>query len=356
MELKEHLQAMREARELISGIVRTTPVLHARTFSEMTQSQIHLKLENLQRTGSFKIRGAYTKIERTRRQNPQALANGVITASAGNHAQGVALAAAHAKVSATIVMSESSPLAKVEATRRYGASVILKGHSYDDAYEYAQKLGKENQQFFVHPFDDLDVIHGQGTSGLELIEQVPTPDVVIVPIGGGGFISGVALALKALSPKTRVIGVQAATMNPMELSFRQKKRVVLKSGYTMAEGIGVKQPGEKTWEIIRQYVDDVVSVPDEEIASAIALMLERAKVVAEGAGAASLAAALYGHVPGIEGKQVVCMVSGGNIDISLFRELTDPQRGRPGAPHSHINLILQVTSKSPLAPGTSQTS
>ncbi len=344
-ELQNHLKEIQEAGNLISEVVRKTPVLASRTLSEMSGTSVLLKLENLQRTGSFKIRGAYHKIQKIRKSQPELLQRGVVTASAGNHAQGVALGASHASIPATIVMAQSSPLAKVEATRRYGAKVVLKGHSYDEAYQFARQIEKEENLFFIHPFDDEEVIHGQGTVGLELLDQVESLDVVVVPIGGGGLISGIALAVKALAPKIRVIGVQSSTMNPAELSKKQGKRVLLPQGYTMAEGIGVKQIGERTWKYIDRFVDEVVSVPDEEIASGIALLLERGKIVAEGAGAAWVAAVIHGRVRGIEGKNVACVLSGGNIDISLFRELADPSRGRPGAPHSSITLHLLVTSK-----------
>lgn len=282
-------------------------------------AQVYLKPENLQYTGSFKLRGAYYKISQL---TPEEKAKGVIACSAGNHAQGVALGATHNGIKSLICLPAGAPLSKVEATKALGAEVCLVPGVYDDAYRKAIELQKEHGYTFVHPFDDPLVIAGQGTIGLEIIEEMPDVEAVIVPIGGGGLISGVAFTLKKLNPNIKVYGVQAEGAPSMVRSIAQGERINLDSVSTIADGIAVKQPGVNTYEMCQKYVDEIVTVSDDEIAAAILTLIEQQKLVAEGAGAVSVAAAMFNKVP-IEGKKVVCIVSGGNIDVtSLNRVIT----------------------------------
>lgn len=282
-------------------------------------AQVYLKPENLQYTGSFKLRGAYYKISQL---TPEEKAKGVIACSAGNHAQGVALGATHNGIKSLICLPAGAPLSKVEATKALGAEVCLVPGVYDDAYRKAIELQKEHGYTFVHPFDDPLVIAGQGTIGLEIIEEMPDVEAVIVPIGGGGLISGVAFTLKKLNPNIKVYGVQAEGAPSMVRSVAQGERINLDSVSTIADGIAVKQPGVNTYEMCQKYVDEIVTVSDDEIAAAILTLIEQQKLVAEGAGAVSVAAAMFNKVP-IEGKKVVCIVSGGNIDVtSLNRVIT----------------------------------
>lgn len=282
-------------------------------------AEVYLKPENLQRTGSFKLRGAYYKISQL---SDEERSRGVIACSAGNHAQGVALGAAHAGIKATICLPAGAPISKVEATKALGADVVMVPGVYDDAYARAIELQKEHGYTLVHPFDDPKVIAGQGTIGLEIIEEMPDVDAVIVPIGGGGLISGVAFAIKTLKPHVKVYGVQAEGAPSMAVSITDGKRQCLDRVSTIADGIAVKEPGVNTFAMCSEYVDEVVTVSDDEVAAAILTLIEQQKLVAEGAGAVSVAAAMFGKVP-IEGKKVVCLVSGGNIDVtSLNRVIT----------------------------------
>lgn len=282
-------------------------------------AEVYLKPENLQRTGSFKLRGAYYKISQL---SDEERSRGVIACSAGNHAQGVALGAAHAGIKATICLPAGAPISKVEATKALGADVVMVPGVYDDAYARAIELQKEHGYTLVHPFDDPKVIAGQGTIGLEIIEEMPDVDAVIVPIGGGGLISGVAFAIKTLKPHVKVYGVQAEGAPSMAVSIAEGKRQCLDRVSTIADGIAVKEPGVNTFAMCSEYVDEVVTVSDDEVAAAILTLIEQQKLVAEGAGAVSVAAAMFGKVP-IEGKKVVCLVSGGNIDVtSLNRVIT----------------------------------
>ena len=296
---------VREARERLDGVARETPVYVSESFARMVGREVWLKAENLQRTGSFKIRGAGNCLAML---SEAERAPGVVAASAGNHAQAVAWTAREAGVDATIFMPQDTPVAKVEATQNYGARIELGGEMFDDAYDAARAYADTTGATFMHPFEDERVIAGQGTIGLELVEQLPELGTVVVPIGGGGLAAGIATVVKELSPKTRVVGVQAAACAPFA---GEEPR-----GLTIAEGIAVKNPGELTRAIVRERVDDVVTVTDEEISQAIVLLLERAKLVVEGAGAASLAALLAGRVGG-EGT-VAVVLSGGNIDASLL--------------------------------------
>lgn len=283
------------------------------------EAQIFLKPENLQHTGSFKLRGAYYKISQL---TDEEKARGVIACSAGNHAQGVALGAAHNGIKAVICLPAGAPISKVEATKSYGAEVVMVPGVYDDAYERAITLRDEEGYTFVHPFDDPKVIAGQGTIGLEILEEMPDVEAVIVPIGGGGLIAGVAFALKMLRPDVKVYGVQAEGAPSMAHSISEGHKVHLDSVRTVADGIAVKEPGDLTYSLVKEYVDEVVTVSEDEIAAAILALIEKQKLVAEGAGAVSVAAAMFNKVP-IKGKKTVCIVSGGNIDVtSLNRVIT----------------------------------
>lgn len=280
-------------------------------------AQIYLKPECLQHTGSFKLRGAYYKISQL---TPEEKSRGVIACSAGNHAQGVALGATHNGIKALICLPAGAPISKVEATKRYGAEVCLVPGVYDDAYAKAIELRDKHGYTFVHPFDDPKVIAGQGTIGLEIIEEMPDVDAIVVPIGGGGLISGVAFAVKTLRPDIKIYGVQAAGAPSMEESLKKQQIMHLDSVSTIADGIAVKEPGVNTFELCKKYVDEVVTVTDDEIATAILYLVEKQKLVSEGAGAVPLAAVMAGKIP-VKGKKVVCMVSGGNIDVNMLNRV-----------------------------------
>lgn len=275
---------------------------------------IWLKTENLQVTGSFKLRGAYYKMSQL---SEEERAKGVIACSAGNHAQGVALAAKQNNIPALICIPDSAPISKIEATKSYGAQVELVPGTYDDAYERAMQLQAEQGRTFIHPFDDEDVIAGQGTIGLEILDQMPDVEAVVVPVGGGGLISGVAYAIKTLKPDCKVYGVQAANAPSMMKSIQKGKAITLKAVSTFADGIAVKHPGDTTFDLVRHYVDGVVSVTEDEIASAILSLMERQKMVAEGAGAVSVAATMFDKLE-LNGKKTVCLLSGGNIDVNIL--------------------------------------
>ena len=282
-------------------------------------AQVYLKPENLQHTGAFKLRGAYYKISQL---TPEEAQKGVIACSAGNHAQGVALSATANGIKSIICLPAGAPISKVEATKRLGAEVVMVPGVYDDAYAKALELQKEHGYTLIHPFDDPLVIAGQGTIGLEILEEMPDVEAVIVPVGGGGLISGVAFALKTLKPEVKVYGVQAEGAPSMADSLKRNERLHLDSVSTIADGIAVKEPGINTFEMCRKYVDEIVTVSDDEIAAAILKLIEEQKLVAEGAGAVSVAAAMFDKVP-VKGKKVVCLVSGGNIDVtSLNRVIT----------------------------------
>ncbi len=277
-------------------------------------SNIWLKTENLQVTGSFKLRGAYYKMSQLSEEEK---AKGVIACSAGNHAQGVALAAAKNNINALICIPNSAPISKIEATKSYGVDVELVKGSYDDAYARARELQAEQGRTFIHPFDDEDVIAGQGTIGLEILDQMPDVEAVVVPVGGGGLISGVAFAIKSLRPSCKIYGVQAANAPSMLRSIQKGKPTVLKAVSTFADGIAVKQPGEITFDLVRRYVDELVDVTEDEIAATILALMERQKMVAEGAGAVSVAAAMFGKLP-LKDKKTVCLLSGGTIDVNIL--------------------------------------
>jgi threonine dehydratase len=302
------------ARDRVAETARETPLEHSNTFSGRTGADVHLKLENFQRTGSFKIRGATNKIAELSGDEREA---GVVTASAGNHAQGVALAATRAGVEATIVMPEYAPISKVNATREYGGDVELHGVDYDAAAERAHEIECDEGRTYVHAFDDSAVMAGQGTIGLEMIEQCPDPDTVVVPIGGGGLIAGVATAVKARTD-ARVVGVQAAGASSVAESLRKGRRVERASVDTIADGIATRTVGERPFEVIRERVDEVVTVSDPEIADALTSLLERTKTLVEGAGAVPLAALLEERFDYDDGETVVLALSGGNIDLNVL--------------------------------------
>lgn len=304
-----------DAAKVLSKVARKTDLILSKTLLE--GNEIYLKSENLQVTGSFKLRGAYYKISKLTDEQKE---KGIIACSAGNHAQGVALAAQKNGIKATIFIPATAPISKVEATRKYGADIQLIDGVYDDAYKAACEFQQETGGEFIHPFDDEDVIAGQGTIGLEILEQLPDLDAVIVPIGGGGLISGVAYAVKQLKPACKVYGVQAQGAGSMYQSYMNKKILELPFVHTFADGTAVKRPGDLTFEICNEYVDDIVTVTDDEVASAILALMERQKLVAEGAGALSVAAAMYSNLP-IDGKKTACIVSGGNIDVNILSKV-----------------------------------
>ncbi len=293
---------------------------------------IYLKTENLQLTGSFKLRGAYYKISQL---TDEEKSRGVIACSAGNHAQGVALGATHNGIKSLICLPAGAPISKVEATKGYGAEVCLVPGVYDDAYAKAMELQKEHGYTFVHPFDDPKVIAGQGTIGLEILEQMPDVQAVVVPIGGGGLISGVAFAIKTLRPDVKVFGVQSSGAPSMAASLKEGKLCHLNDVSTIADGIAVKEPGVNTFEMCNRYVDEVVTVSDDEIAAAILALIEKQKIVAEGAGAVGVAAAMFGKLP-IEGLKTVCLVSGGNIDVNTLSRVITRGLNKSGRNYTFI--------------------
>lgn len=301
-----------KAKYALKDVAIQTDVLYAPKLKPGTE--LYLKTENLQITGSFKVRGAYYKMSQL---TAAERAKGVVACSAGNHAQGVALAAQKNGIKAVICLPDGAPISKVEATRSYGAEICLVNGVYDDAYQKALQLRDEEGYTFIHPFDDPDVIAGQGTIALELYEQLPDMDAVIVPIGGGGLISGVAYTIKTLNPKIKVYGVQAAGAPSMVNSIHDEHIEKLDSVFTIADGIAVKQPGNLTYELCSKYVDEIVTVSDDEISAAILALMEKHKLVTEGAGAVAVAAAMFGKVD-LEGKKTVCLLSGGNIDVTIL--------------------------------------
>ncbi len=308
-----------KARGRLKGIVKTTPLEHTKAFSKKSGANVYMKLENLQSTGSFKVRGAYNKISQLSKEE---LARGVVCASAGNHAQGVAYAASSMGVKAKVFMPVFTPPLKVIATRSYGADVVLEGEAFDDAYQAAMKYREETGAVFVHPFDDPDIIAGQGTIGLELFEQLDTIQDVLVPIGGGGMIAGIALALKEMNPDIRIIGVEAEGAQSMKLSMEQDKPNTLTSMQTIADGIAVKTPGQLTFEATRKYVDELVVVNDAEIAHTAYLLLQRAKILSEPAGVAAMAAVLHKKA-NLKGRDVVAVISGGNINMGILEQILE---------------------------------
>ena len=330
------LEMIQQAQEALRGIARRTPLDPAPKLGE----NIYIKAENLQLTGAFKLRGAYNKILSL---TPEEAARGVIACSAGNHAQGIALSATRLGIRSVICMPAGAPISKVEATRAYGAEVVLVPGVYDDAAREAERLTKEHGYTFAHPFNDPYVIAGQGTIGLEILEQLPDVSQVVVPIGGGGLISGIAYAIKHLKPSCRVIGVQAEGAASMEQSIRQGRPVELGSVATIADGIAVKTPGDLTFQLCREYVDEIVTVREDEIASAILALMEVQKTVAEGAGATPVAACMFKKVDTTAGK-TVCVVSGGNVDVTTLSRVITKGLSKAGR-------LVEITTKVMDKPG-----
>lgn len=316
---KVEYRDIERARAILSAVAVHTELLRSDTLTHLIGSQVYLKAENRQRTGAFKIRGAYVKILSL---SPRETARGVIAASAGNHAQGVAIAAQAAGIKSVVVMPEVAPLSKIMATRSYGAEVVLWGRTYDEASKRAKQIQAELGAVFVHPFDDPKVIAGQGTIGIEILEDLPDTDVIVVPVGGGGLIAGIATAAKHIRRDIKIVGVQAASAPACHDSFHSGRLHSVPVAGTIADGIAVKRPGDLTFPIIRELVDDMVTVGDEEISQAVVLLLERAKLLVEGAGAVGVAALLAGrlHYPG---KKVVALLSGGNVDINAVAKIIE---------------------------------
>ena len=306
------IDKVKKAEHLLKDVIRKTDLIFAPDLAK--NSEIYLKSENLQKTGSFKVRGAYAKIARLSDEQKK---KGIIACSAGNHAQGVALAAQKNGIQSKIFIPSTAPISKIEATKSYGAQICLVDGVYDDAYNEAVQCQQETGAEFIHPFDDIEVIAGQGTIALEVLEQLPEVEAVLVPIGGGGLISGIAYTIKMLKPECKVYGVQAAGAGSMYYSIEHHKRTELPAVHTFADGTAVKMPGENTFALCEKYVDKIVTVTDDEIATAVLTLMERQKLVAEGAGALSVAAAMFKKLP-IEGKKTVCIVSGGNIDVNIL--------------------------------------
>ncbi|MFC0471299.1 threonine ammonia-lyase [Halalkalibacter kiskunsagensis] len=307
------------AHEKMTGIVHKTPLDYSLTFSEYSDNDIYLKLENLQKTGSFKVRGSYNKMISLRKEE---LINGVVAASAGNHAQGVAYASTMLGIPSTIVMPAGAPLSKVQATKEYGANVELKGAVFDEALAYALDLKDQTGAAFVHAFDDEAIIAGQGTVGLEILEQISEVDAIVCPVGGGGLLAGLAAAVKEKNPSIQVYGVEAAACPSMAQSLLEMEPITVDAHPTMADGIAVKRPGQHTFPLVQRYVDDMLTVDETEIARTMLMLLERNKLLVEGSGAVSLAALLNQKLP-IKNKKVVPVISGGNVDVSFISRIIE---------------------------------
>ncbi len=333
------LKDIQEAKTRLDGIVRTTPMAYAPILSKKFDSNIYLKKENLQLTGSFKLRGAFNKIA-TLSQVERL--KGVVAASAGNHAQGVAYSAKHFGCDATIVMPEATPLLKVTGVKSYGAEVILHGANYDEAYKFATVFAKERDKTFVHPFADDEVIAGQGTIALEIFEELTDVDVIVVPIGGGGLISGVATVAKVINPNIRIIGVVASGARAMKESFEAKKPIDSSGVRTIADGIAVRDVTPKMLDYVLELVDEIVEVEDNEIASSILFLLEQHKLVVEGAGAVGTAAMMHNKISNIEGKTVVLPLSGGNIDVTMLAQIIEKGLVKSAR---KMNLVVTLVDK-----------
>ncbi|MBI5186136.1 MAG: threonine ammonia-lyase [Nitrospinae bacterium] len=329
-----------KARERLQGEVHNTPLIRSRTFSQMSGVEVYLKLENLQRGGSFKIRGAYNKISSLDKRTRQ---RGVVAASAGNHAQGVALAANKFGIPATVVMPVHAPLSKQSAVIGYGAKMVLEGVTFEDAYKKASEIARERGATLIETFNDETLIAGQGTIGLEIAEALPGVETAIVPIGGGGLISGIGIALKALNPKVRVIGVQSEHVQSARQSFLQGRIIETKPEKTIADGIAIRKPGSITFPIIREVVDDIFTVSDDEIAFSILLLMERKKIIVEGAGAVPLAALLSKKIRK-PGRKAALVLTGGNIDVNLLERIIEKGLMKTGR-------ILRLRTEVPDTPG-----
>ena len=330
------LDKIYHAAFVLKKVARKTDLIRATKLSK--QCELYLKTENLQETGSFKLRGAYYKISQLTEEEKS---RGIIACSAGNHAQGVAMAATQSGIQSLICMPDGAPISKVEATKQLGAEVRLVKGAYDDAYATALQLQEDTGATFIHPFDDDEVIAGQGTIGLEILDELENPDAVVVPIGGGGLISGVAYAIKHLNPNVKIYGVQAAGAASMVKSQQEGTPITLDQAETFADGIAVKHPGDITYQLVEQYVDEIVTVSEDEIAAAILDIKEKKKVIAEGAGAVSVAAVLFHKLP-VEGKKVVCIVSGGNIDVNILSRVITRGLLTSGR---NVSLTIALTDK-----------
>ena len=330
------LDKIYHAAFVLKKVARKTDLIRATKLSK--QCELYLKTENLQETGSFKLRGAYYKISQLTEEEKS---RGIIACSAGNHAQGVAMAATQSGIQSLICMPDGAPISKVEATKQLGAEVRLVKGAYDDAYATALQLQEDTGATFIHPFDDDEVIAGQGTIGLEILDELENPDAVVVPIGGGGLISGVAYAIKHLNPNVKIYGVQAAGAASMGKSQQEGTPITLDQAETFADGIAVKHPGDITYQLVEQYVDEIVTVSEDEIAAAILALIEKQKVIAEGAGAVSVAAVLFHKLP-VEGKKVVCIVSGGNIDVNILSRVITRGLLTSGR---NVSLTIALTDK-----------
>ena len=330
------LDKIYHAAFVLKKVARKTDLIRATKLSK--QCELYLKTENLQETGSFKLRGAYYKISQLTEEEKS---RGIIACSAGNHAQGVAMAATQSGIQSLICMPDGAPISKVEATKQLGAEVRLVKGAYDDAYATALQLQEDTGATFIHPFDDDEVIAGQGTIGLEILDELENPDAVVVPIGGGGLISGVAYAIKHLNPNVKIYGVQAAGAASMVKSQQEGTPITLDQAETFADGIAVKHPGDITYQLVEQYVDENVTVSEDEIAAAILALIEKQKVIAEGAGAVSVAAVLFHKLP-VEGKKVVCIVSGGNIDVNILSRVITRGLLTSGR---NVSLTIALTDK-----------
>jgi len=324
------LEMIKEAKKTLEGVARVTPLNPAANIGP----NVYIKAENLQMTGAFKLRGAYNKMSSL---TPEQAAKGVIASSSGNHAQGIAYSATKLGIRSIICMPAGAPISKIEATKNYGAEVVLVPGVYDDAAAKVNELVKEHGYIFAHPFNDPYVIAGQGTIGLEILEQLPEVEQVVVPIGGGGLISGIATAIKSLKPSCKVIGVEAAGAASMFQSVNENEIIELKSVSTIADGIAVKKPGDLTFDLVRRYVDEIVTVKEDEIASAILALMEGQKTVAEGAGATTVAAVMFGKVD--SSKKTVCVVSGGNIDVNMLSRIITKGLSKSGRIASIITKV-----------------
>jgi len=352
LELRQAHERIQHAAHEIGPYLRRTPTVYSYTFSEGAGCPVHLKLENLQRTGSFKLRGALVKILSLA---PEERARGLVAASAGNHAQGVALAAKLLGLSATLVMPESTALLKIRRTQGYGAEIVLCGVNWDAAQARAEELARERGATLVHPFDDERVIEGQGTVGLEILADLPRVSRVVVPVGGGGLLAGIALAIKAERPDVQLVGVQARGASALADSLARGERVVQAQPETIAEGIRVGAPGVRTFEILRELADDIVTVSDEEISAAVVATLEKSKIVAETAGVVALAALLHGKIPVAPEEETCAVVSGGNIDLNLLARLIESGLANQGSTHlvqvrvpdvpGQLNLIVALLAE-----------
>lgn len=330
------LDKIYHAAFVLKNVARKTDLIKATKLYD--KCDLYLKTENLQETGSFKLRGAYYKISQL---TDEEKARGIIACSAGNHAQGVAMAAAHNGIKAMICMPDGAPISKIEATKQLGADICLVKGAYDDAYAHALRIQEETGATFIHPFNDDEVIAGQGTIGLEILDELEDVDAVVVPVGGGGLISGVAYAVKHLNPNIKVYGVQAAGSASMYESIAAGKPVMLENAATFADGIAVKQPGDITFGIVSEYVDEIVTVTEDEIAASILALIEKQKVIAEGAGAVAVTAVMFDKLP-VEGKKVACVVSGGNIDVNILSRVITRGLVKSGR---NANLTIALTDK-----------